>query len=55
MVNSRWLKIKYFHTLGDLEPKQLKVATLKLFHPTASLHFRKGLFSIATQFLGGEG
>jgi hypothetical protein len=29
-----------FHMVGDLEFKRLKVAALKLFHPTASPLFR---------------
>jgi hypothetical protein len=44
MENTRWLKIEYFHTLGDLGSKRLKVAALKLFHPTASPLFPKGIF-----------
>jgi hypothetical protein len=44
MMNPRWLKIIYFHMFGDPESKQLKVAALKLFHPTASPLSQKGVF-----------
>jgi hypothetical protein len=45
MGNRHWLKIECLHNVGDPQSKQLKVAALNLFHPTASPLFRKAVFS----------
>jgi hypothetical protein len=54
MVNLRWLKIEYLHRVGDLKFKRLKVAALKLIHPTASPPFQGTMvFVLRHSLLGG--
>ena len=45
MGDHRSLKIECLHRVGDPESKQLKVAALNLFRPTAVPLFRKAVFS----------
>jgi hypothetical protein len=54
MGNLRWHKIEYLHRVGDLEFKRLKVAALKLIHPTAPPLFQKAVFSYCDTVSQGE-
>jgi hypothetical protein len=56
MVDRRWMEIECFHMLGGPESKRLKDAAPNLFHPTASLLFRKAVFLMLRHSLWvGEG
>jgi hypothetical protein len=55
MGNLCWSKIEYLHRVGDLKFKRLKVAALKLIHPTASPLSAKAVFSYCDTVSYGEG